>query len=164
MMPGLGGRTFSDVHAQESADALNQIDPDFIRLRHLVVPEGMTLFEDYEPINDVDVVRELQTFIQHLDVTDSWILSDHILNLIPEVNGKFPNDKDRILNYIDHFLNLDVYDQTLFQLGRRMGVFQRMGDLNDIARRKRVMRIYKSQGISPDNIDEITRQMMRQFI
>ncbi|MHA1906293.1 MAG: radical SAM protein [Candidatus Thorarchaeota archaeon] len=164
LMPGLGGRKFSTEHALESADALNQINPDFIRLRHLAVPEGKTLFEEFESITDVDVVRELQQFIQHLNVEDSWILSDHILNLIPEVNGKLPDDKVRILNYIDHFLNLDVYEQTLFQLGRRMGVFHRLGDLDDLTRRPRVMRIYKSQGITPDNIDEVTRQLMRQFI
>jgi radical SAM superfamily enzyme YgiQ (UPF0313 family) len=164
LMPGLGGKTFSREHALESADTLNQINPDFIRLRHLAVPEGKTLYEEFEALNDVEVVRELQQFIQHLHVEDTWILSDHILNLIPEVNGRLPDDKSRILNYINHFLLLDEYDQTLFQLGRRMGVFHRMGDLDDITKRKRVMRIYKSQGISPENIDEITREMMKRFI
>ena len=38
LMPGLGGREFSELHAKESADALNQIDPDFIRLRTLALP------------------------------------------------------------------------------------------------------------------------------
>jgi hypothetical protein len=164
LMPGLGGRKFSNEHALESADVLSRINPDFIRLRHLAVPEGKSLFDEFEPINDVDVVQELRLFIQHLDVKDSWILSDHILNLIPEINGKLPDDKNRILNYIDYFLNLDQYDQTLFQLGRRMGVFQRIGDLDDIAKRKHVMRIYKSKGISPSNIDEITREMMQRYI
>ena len=34
-MPGLGGRSLSKEHAIESANALNQINPDFIRLRPL---------------------------------------------------------------------------------------------------------------------------------
>ena len=34
-MPGLGGKVLSREHALETADALNQINPDFIRLRTL---------------------------------------------------------------------------------------------------------------------------------
>jgi radical SAM superfamily enzyme YgiQ (UPF0313 family) len=32
-MPGLGGNEYSDLNALETADALNQINPDFIRVR-----------------------------------------------------------------------------------------------------------------------------------
>ena len=39
-MPGLGGRSLSRQHALESADALNRINPDFIRLRTLALPDG----------------------------------------------------------------------------------------------------------------------------
>jgi len=46
IMPGLGGRIYSEVHALETADALNQIDPEFIRLRTLAVPPGLELYED----------------------------------------------------------------------------------------------------------------------
>jgi hypothetical protein len=38
-MPGLGGRGLSRQHALESADALNRINPDFIRLRTLALPD-----------------------------------------------------------------------------------------------------------------------------
>ena len=32
VMPGLGGKAYSKEHASRQADALNQINPDFIRL------------------------------------------------------------------------------------------------------------------------------------
>ena len=40
VMPGLGGRDLSRDHALETADCLNQIDPDFIRLRTFVPIPG----------------------------------------------------------------------------------------------------------------------------
>jgi radical SAM superfamily enzyme len=47
-MPGLGGRHLSRENALETADALNRIDPDFIRLRTLALPEGTPLAEQYQ--------------------------------------------------------------------------------------------------------------------
>ncbi|MBW1746162.1 MAG: radical SAM protein, partial [Deltaproteobacteria bacterium] len=47
VMPGLGGINLSDVHAIETADALNRINPHFIRLRSLAIPNGIPLFQDY---------------------------------------------------------------------------------------------------------------------
>jgi len=45
VMPGLGGRKLSREHARETAKALNQINPDFIRLRTLGVPPRALLYE-----------------------------------------------------------------------------------------------------------------------
>ncbi|MBE3586318.1 MAG: radical SAM protein [Thermoanaerobacter sp.] len=43
-MPGLGGRKWSQKHVVESAQVLNEIDPDFIRLRTLVPRRGTPLY------------------------------------------------------------------------------------------------------------------------
>ena len=41
IMPGLGGRKWSDLHAKETADVINKMNPQFVRLRSLqVVPES----------------------------------------------------------------------------------------------------------------------------
>ncbi|MBF0469729.1 MAG: radical SAM protein, partial [Desulfamplus sp.] len=45
-MPGLGGREMSRDHALESADALNQINADFVRLRTLAIPPSTPLFKE----------------------------------------------------------------------------------------------------------------------
>jgi len=164
VMPGLGGLKFSKDHALETADALNKINPDFIRLRHLALPVGNVIFEDFERCSDLEVIRELRLFIEHLDVRDTRIISDHILNLLPEIDGQLPNEKGKILNIIDQFLNLDPLTQTLYQLGRRIGMFQGLKDLNDSDKKARVMKIYDSQEVTPENIDEITSQLMRRFI
>jgi histone acetyltransferase (RNA polymerase elongator complex component) len=46
VMPGLGGKDLWRDHALETADALNRINPDFIRLRTLAIPGGIPLAEE----------------------------------------------------------------------------------------------------------------------
>lgn len=46
-MPGLGGKALSRENARETADALNQINPDFIRLRTLAMPEAAPLTKQF---------------------------------------------------------------------------------------------------------------------
>ncbi|MFW9847940.1 MAG: radical SAM protein [Candidatus Thorarchaeota archaeon] len=164
LIPGLGGKKYSDEHALESADALNEINPDFIRLRQLALPDGKALYENFERCSDVDVVRELRLFVENLEVVNTKIVSDHILNLIPEIDGQLPEAKKRILNIIDQFLDLDPVTQTQYQLGRRIGIFQGLKDLQNSEKMMRVKKIYDSRGISPDNIESITSQLMQQFI
>jgi radical SAM superfamily enzyme YgiQ (UPF0313 family) len=43
VMPGLGGRRWSEKHALETARVLSQISPDFIRLRSLVLRRNLPL-------------------------------------------------------------------------------------------------------------------------
>ncbi|MCP4378413.1 MAG: radical SAM protein, partial [bacterium] len=46
-MPGLGGKELSRQSALEAADALNQINPDFIRLRTLALPPNAPITREY---------------------------------------------------------------------------------------------------------------------
>ena len=49
-MPGLGGRgAGSKSNAVETAAAVNQINPDFIRLRTLAIPPNTPLYADFGP-------------------------------------------------------------------------------------------------------------------
>ena len=97
-MPGLGGRRRLEINAVETAAAMNQINPDFIRLRTLAIPPETPLYEDFaagrfEKATDVEMARELLLFLEALEGITSVIKSDHILNLLPEVDGKLPQDR-----------------------------------------------------------------------
>jgi radical SAM superfamily enzyme YgiQ (UPF0313 family) len=48
IMPGLGGAAYFELNALETADALNRIDPEFIRLRTLAIPNSVALFDEWE--------------------------------------------------------------------------------------------------------------------
>jgi radical SAM superfamily enzyme len=136
VMPGLGGKDLSRDHALETADALNRINPDFIRLRTLAIPGGIPLAEEHRAgrfvkLNDLEMVREIRLFIDSLDGITSMIVSDHILNLFEEIQGRFPEAKTDILAVLDRFLSLSgPEDQCRFQVGRRLGIFSRMADMD----------------------------------
>lgn len=169
IMPGLGGKKYSEIHALETADALNQINPDFIRLRTLAIPNGLGLYEDYlngtfEKCNDVMTAKEILFFLEMLAGITSVIKSDHILNLFEEVQGVLPDDREYMTGVIQSFLSMDSKNQTLFQVGRRLGIFSRLSDMDRPRRFARAEKICRELNITPENVDEIIDEMMKRFI
>jgi len=143
VMPGLGGRALSEEHALETARVLNAVNARFIRVRSLAMPQGTALRALWESgkmerLTDEEIVREERRFLERLEGIRSTVVSDHILNLLEEVEGRLPEDKARMLAVIDRYLGLPPPERLLFQLGRRLGQFQRLDDLNDPARRVQV--------------------------
>jgi hypothetical protein len=69
-------------------------------------------------------------FIENLQVT-SYLKSDHILNLLMEVEGKMPEDKAKCLHIIDRYLSLADEERVNFKIGRRAGLYNRLDDLSD---------------------------------
>ncbi len=168
VMPGLGGQELSIEHAVETADALNQIDPHFIRLRQLAIPERAPLFIDqtlgrFRGCTDLMIVQELRLFIESLEVS-STLLSDHILNILPELEGQLPADKNKMCALLDDFLRLSPYEQFLFQIGRRTAIMNSFSDLRDPSKRSKVTLICQRYGISPENANVVVQQLMQQFI
>ena len=60
VLTGIGGREFSRDHAIETADALNQINPDFIRFRTLHLMDSVNLFAE----SDVTAINGLRMLIR----------------------------------------------------------------------------------------------------
>ena len=171
IMPGLGGLEFSEGHALDSARVLNTIGPDFIRLRTVCLGPKLPLWEEFSSgkltrLADLDIVREIQTFIAALDVDGAKIASDHILNLLGELEGQLPQDKEQLLGVIDTFLELPVEERELFQVARRAGMLEKLSDLGQPrlqAHARRLLdEIYRHYG--KDGVEEAMREMMQRFI
>jgi hypothetical protein len=143
IMPGLGGMEWSQDHALETARVLNAINPHFIRLRSLRIPPRAPLYEDkvlgrFTSLSDDDTAREIRLLIHNLDHINSTLTSDHIMNLLPEVEGTFPGDKDHMLAVIDRYLALSSEERLLYRLGRRGGAIQSLADLENPALMRRL--------------------------
>ena len=167
-IPGLGGKEYSQENALETADALNQINPDFIRIRTLSIPRRAPLYEDYENgiftrTNDTDVVRELYEFTQNLNGIASVIKSDHMVNLITELDGKLPDDKEKMLSALQWYLDLPEPDKVLFRVGRRTGIINSINDYNDPDLQDSVKRICEQNNINSDNIETTIRHLINRF-
>jgi len=170
VMPGLGGRRWTREHAIETARVLNQINPHFIRLRTLSVRPDMILYQkvrsgEMELLNDKEVVEETRLFIKHLHDIQSHLASDHILNLLEEIEGKLPDDKEKFLTIIDRYLSLPADERLVFTVGRRAGLYHRLDDLHDDENRLRVEQAIsrlKEQG--EEKIEETIKSMMSNYI
>lgn len=169
VMPGLGGRALSREHAIETADALNRINPDFIRLRTLAIPNHIPLYTEYregrfEKCTDIETAGEILTFIRHLEGITSTLKSDHVLNLFQEVEGVLPGDKDRMTAILQGFLDMHPERQTRYLVGRRLGIFRCLDDMASSHRMQKVEGICRKNGITPANVDEMVDEMMKRFI
>ena len=169
IMPGLGGRDLSTDHAMESADALNQINPDFIRLRTLAIPNDVELYAEqsrgeFQKLSDVETAQELLVFFEALTGITSTIKSDHILNLFEELEGQYPQDKEKMIGIIKRFLELDPTEKMYYQVGRRLGLFRTLDDLQSAAKRRHVENACSRAAIRPDNVDAAIDELMKRFI
>jgi Radical SAM superfamily len=169
VMPGLGGADLWEEHADETADALNQIDPHFIRLRSLGLRSGTGLREEFDaagfdPLDDDGVVREIRRFIRGLEGVRSRVVSDHILNLLEEVEGELPGDKQRILDVLDGYLGLPDEDRLMFQLGRRMGALRSVQELDAPRIRQQLAPVVEQALAHPDGPTALIRELITRFI
>lgn len=169
VIPGIGGKHMSKGHVKETARVINAIQPDFIRLRSLHVREGMPLLwklqqGDFELQTEDEVVEEIGAFVERLDTT-SKLKSDHILNLLSEVEGKLPEEKHRILAVINRYLSLPPRERLNFQLGRRAGYYERLDDLQDARRHEHIAQaIRRIEARSPNDVRETIANLKEGFI
>jgi radical SAM superfamily enzyme YgiQ (UPF0313 family) len=168
-MPGLGGRKYLREHALQTADALNRINPDSIRLRTLAIPECTPLFEEwqtgrFEKCTELEVVQEVLLFIENLDGITSMVQSDHILNLFTDLEGMLPQDKEHLIDILRTFLALDSERQKLYQIGRRIGVFSSLADMENPHRMARAERVYKQVKENGEDFDKVIDELMKRFI
>jgi len=166
---GLGGQEMWREHAEESADALNQIDPDFIRIRTLTVPGISLLSKDlkegrFKRSSDHQKAEELHLFFSKLENIHSTVKSDHMLNLLEEVDGTYPDEKERLVGIIQTYLDMDDNNRMYFQVGRRFGQFRNLSDMDHPGRLDRIIDFCNQNGITPDNADSMISEIMKRFI
>lgn len=167
---GLGGKGMWREHAIDTAAVLNRINPDFIRVRTLKVLKTMALYRKIEAgefvlQNDDEVVSEERLLVESLNGIGSTFASDHILNLLEEVEGKLPEEKRNMLAVIDRYLALPREERNRFRLGRRAGLYRSLNDLSDPEIRVQVDEILtriEAEGREP--LEEIISRLMESFI
>jgi hypothetical protein len=168
IMPGLGGKKMSAEHFAETARVLNEINPDFIRIRSLYLNQTMPLWsklenDDFEMQTEDEVVEELGNLIEKLEVT-SEVKSDHIMNLLPEIDGKFPEVKSACLAVVNKYLSLSPEERINYRLGRRAGYYDTLHDLyNDHKKRKIDEAIMSIKSKPGGNVEEVISRLKLGF-
>ena len=172
VMPGLGGEAMWKEHAVETARVLNQINPHYIRLRSLRVPTRAPLYQklmsgEFRMLTDDQVVEEIRLFIESLsDGITSTITSDHIMNLLEEIKGKLPEEKENMLAVIRTYQDLPESDRMIYRIGRRGGVYSSTDDLH-----RDETTYHKIKGLTselsakgPDEIERFINEMADRYV
>ena len=172
VMPGLGGEAMWKEHAVETARVLNQINPHYIRLRSLRVPTRAPLYQklmsgEFRMLTDDQVVEEIRLFIESLsDGITSNITSDHIMNLLEEIKGKLPEEKENMLAVIRTYQDLPESDRMIYRIGRRGGVYSSTDDLH-----RDETTYHKIKGLTselsakgPDEIERFINEMADRYV
>jgi len=129
---GAGGKDRFKEHAIGSANVCNEVNPDFIRLRTLVVQRGSLLEEkkkngEYIPTSPVEKLQEVKLFLENLEVNQCEFASDHFTNNIWVDNtivyrgiyGFLPQDKKDMMDILNDTLDFlsitdgEILDATI---------------------------------------------------
>jgi len=172
VMPGLGGQEMWREHAVETAKVLNQINPDFIRLRSLRVPDRVPLHAklkdgSFSMQSDDMLAEEIGLFIKTLEGITSTVTSDHIMNLLEEVSGKLPEDKEKMLAVIQAYQDLPETDRLIYRTGRRGGAYRSIEDLKrDPATYQKLKTLIQTleQKEGPQGVEKMITEMVDQYI
>lgn len=132
-MPGIGGKGLTKENAEGTAHVINEVDPDFLRVRTAAIKPGTGMYDlytsgTYELCSDDDKVREIHRVIELADGISTRIVSDHMVNLLQEVEGQMAegdsecgagSERQYLLDVIDGYLALPKDERRVFQLLRR---------------------------------------------
>ncbi|MFC1870171.1 radical SAM protein [Chloroflexota bacterium] len=166
---GLGGETLWREHATHTARVLNEIDPAFIRFRTLTIKDGMPLYQEVENgdfirATDERIIEEQRLLIENLNCNAN-LVSDHITNLFQEIEGKLPQDKEKMLDIIDRFQAMTPEERIHFRVGRRVGLYTSLEDLRDLRKHETVERIISQLRNNGKEVDEkAIYSLMERFI
>ncbi|GBC61289.1 radical SAM protein [Desulfonema ishimotonii] len=117
---GIGGQARTAAHALKTAEVLSRVSPDFIRLRTFVPKINTPMLADvqagrFRMLGPRDVLRETALLIRNLTAR-SRLTSDHYTNYI-SLDGRLPDDRDRLLRQIEAALKRDVSAFRPFFIG-----------------------------------------------
>jgi radical SAM superfamily enzyme YgiQ (UPF0313 family) len=111
---GIGGEDNWRNQADGTAEVINRVNPDFIRLRTLSLVSIAPLFESWQSgrfttITPLSRLKETRRLIEKLELTNCELASDHVTNYLwaaegiiyRGVDGRLPMDKENLLAELD---------------------------------------------------------------
>ncbi|MBU0506492.1 MAG: radical SAM protein [bacterium] len=106
---GIAGKKYTKQHALNTAKILSQANPEYISFLMIMFPLGDERFlnafgNDYEALDQLELIQELRNTLANLEVKDSEIRANHASNYLP-IKALFPKDKVATLAVIDDVLN-----------------------------------------------------------
>jgi len=167
---GLGGRQLWQGHATETAAVLNRIDPHFIRVLTIGVKPGSGMARqleagEYALQTEKNIIEEQRLLIEHLDGISSYYANHHAVDLLLEARGQLPQDKPKLLAIMDRYLLLPEDDRLNYTLGKRLGYYHALDDMQDEGRKRAVAaHVSEVNNAYPGRFEEICHHIRAQVV
>lgn len=105
VLNGLGGEGLSEQHAINTAKLCNDTQPDYLSTLVVSFPQGEARFragfgEDFIPLGQDGLFREIQLFLEYLELEKTIFRSDHASNYLV-LKGTLGRDKHRLLEEVN---------------------------------------------------------------
>ena len=103
---GLAGKNYTKQHIKNTADIVNQTTINYLSTLQLgleddVIDKFYKHFDDFIPLNDLEVLDEQKRFIEQINPTNQVIFrSNHASNAL-HLKGTLPKDKERLLEELN---------------------------------------------------------------
>ncbi len=106
---GLGGRDLSKDHVEQTAIAVNKMQPTYLSFLALMILPHTHLFLDMQsgnfiPLDQYEILWEMHEIIKRLELNRTVFFANHASNYLP-ITGRFPHDKKDLLNEIKDAMN-----------------------------------------------------------
>jgi len=108
---GLGGKKYSDYHAIDTSDVINQVKPNYLGALTLYMePEIEKEFyskfnEPFQPLEDLGILNEMENLISNVDVKEEVIFRANHASNVYSVGGTLPQEKGKIIEKIKYLKN-----------------------------------------------------------
>jgi radical SAM superfamily enzyme YgiQ (UPF0313 family) len=103
ILNGLGGQVYSDQHADQSARLANLTQPEYLATLVVSFPLGEARFRagfpEWEPLDTLGLLREMERFLSALELGDTVFRSDHASNWLV-LKGRLGADRERLLQQL----------------------------------------------------------------
>ena len=108
VLNGLGGKRYSEQHAINSARLVSEAQPEYLSTLVLTMRDEQRFLEgfenDYEPMSQLELIQEMQLFLQNCELDNSIFRSDHASNHLV-LKGVLGKDKEAMLQRIELAIN-----------------------------------------------------------
>lgn len=121
LLLGLGGRTNSKQHVEQSIIAINKMQPNYLSFLSLMIIPGTPLYsekqkKEFIELNPSELLKETHDIIEGLDLKNTIFHSNHASNYLP-LSGRFPKDKYMLIDVLRSAVKGEVSLKPEFMRG-----------------------------------------------
>ena len=108
---GLGGRALRQSHIEQTAAALNRMQPRLLSALRFIPSPGLPFPPGFEPVTEQEAVEELHELIGLLKLERTVFRANHTSNPVP-LSGRLPQDRERLCRELEYELASGALDRN----------------------------------------------------